>query len=197
MENKTAAGASSTGPNTQVRPPMNTGDGVGGIRYFDSYKRADEREAVPGFFFSFIHGPNSTFAVYKTAEGKGRNLPVNINRHSEETAVVVKGSMLFKGGYNGEFERVLHVGDAVVIPAGVPHSGIFGWDSDEETILISTFTEKYLEYGPDDVENVTPEFKKKVSDIKADMPIAETPAVKAMKDAPKVTWSLADLPKPE
>jgi len=124
MENKTAAGASSTGPNTQVRPPMNTGDGVGGIRYFDSYKRADEREAVPGFFFSFIHGPNSTFAVYKTAEGKGRNLPVNINRHSEETAVVVKGSMLFKGGYNGEFERVLHVGDAVVIPAGVPHSGI-------------------------------------------------------------------------
>lgn len=180
-----------------ARPPLNTGDGVGGIRYYDSYKATDKREAVPGFFFSFIHGPNSTYAVYKTAEGKGRSLPVNINRHNEETGVVVKGSVLFKSGYNGEFERVLRVGDAIVIPACTPHSGVFGWDSNEETILITTFAEKYVEYGPDSVEKITPEFKKKVSNIKPGMAIAETDMCKNMKDAPKVTWSLADIPKPE
>jgi len=179
-----------------ARPPLNTEDKVGGIRYYDSYKATDQREAVPGFFFSFIHGPNSTYAVYKTAEGKGRSLPVNINRHNEETGVVVKGSVLFKAGYNGEFERVLRVGDAIVIPACHPHSGVFGWDNDEETILITTFTEKYNEYGSDEPKTVTPEFNKKVTNIKPGTPIAETEMCKNMKDAPKVTWTLADIPKP-
>jgi mannose-6-phosphate isomerase-like protein (cupin superfamily) len=180
-----------------ARPPLNTGDHVGGIRYYDSYKATDEREAVPGFFFSFIHGPNSTFAVYKTAEGKGRDLPVNINRHNEETGIVIKGSVLFKAGYNGEFERVLHAGDAIVIPACVPHSGIFGWDHNEETILVTTFAEKYNEYGPDDAPKIATEFKKKVENVKPGMAIAENDMCKKMKGTPKVTWSLADLPKPE
>lgn len=180
-----------------ARPPLNTGDGVGGIRYYDSFKRTDQREAVPGFFFSFIHGPNSTFGVYKTAAGKGRSVPVRINRHNEETGIVVKGSVLFKAGYNGEFERVLHVGDAIVIPACTPHSGTFGWDANEETILVTTFAEKYTEYGPDNAEKITPEFKQKVSNVKPDSPIAETDMCKNMKDAPKVTWSLADIPKPK
>jgi len=200
MKNKTALVALLAGLATLTawaRPPLNTGDGVGSIRYYDSYKATDKREAVPGFFFSFIHGPNSTYAVYKTAAGKGRSLPVNINRHNEETGVVMKGSVLFKAGYNGEFERVLRAGDAIVIPACTPHSGIFGWDSNEETILITTFAEKYVEYGSDDPKLITPEFKKKVSNIKPGVAIAETEMCKNMKDAPKVTWSLADIPKPE
>lgn len=183
---------------TWARSPMDTEDGVGGIRYYDSYKRTDQQEVVPpgGFFLSFMHGPDSSFFVIKTAAGKGRSAPIRVNRHGEETGIIVKGSMLFKAGYNGEFERVLRVGDAIIIPKCVPHSGISGWDHDEETILITTFTHKYAAYGPDNAGKASTEILNKLN-FKPNSGPAETEECKNMKDTPKVTWSVADLPRPE
>ena len=168
-------------------------DGAGGVRFFNIYEHVDQREVLPpgGFFFDFRHGPNSTLAIYKTAAGKGRELPIRINRHNEETGVVLKGSVLFKAGYNGEFERVLRVGDSIIIPTCVPHSGIFGWDANEETILLTTFAEKYVEYGPDDAKAIAPEFAAKIK-YKPDASIAETPECAARQETP-VTWTLKDV----
>lgn len=167
-------------------------DGVGGVRFFNIYEHLDQREVPPGgFFFDFRHGPNSTLAIYKTAAGKGRELPIRLNRHNEETGVVIKGSVLFKAGYDGEFERVLREGDSIIIPTCVPHGGIFGWDANEETILLTTFAEKYVEYGPDNVREIASEFANKI-DYKPDASIAETPECAARQDTP-VTWTLEDV----
>lgn len=178
--------------------PENSSSGVGGIRYYNGLERADKQEVVPpgGFFFSFMHGPDSTFAITKSGTGKGRSLPVRINRHNEETGMVIKGSVLFKAGYNGEFQRVLRVGDTIIIPKCVPHSGVFGWDANEETILVTTFTDKYIEYGPDNTGKTAAEFSQKVN-YKPNSGPAETEDCKNMKDAPKLTWTVKDLPKPE
>ena len=153
----------------------------------------DLMESPPGgFFVKFQHGPNSTMAVYKTAEGKGRSLPVRINRHNEETGLVTRGSVLFKAGYAGEFTKVLRVGDTIVIPRCVPHSGIFGWDNNEETVLQTTFTEKYAEYGPDTATELPKEFTAKIV-FDPESGVAASKECAAMTGAPAVTWSIQDM----
>jgi mannose-6-phosphate isomerase-like protein (cupin superfamily) len=186
------------GQTTFAALPEDSPDGVAGVRYYNGLESADRQEVVPpgGFFFSFMQGPNSTFAITKTAEGKGRALPVRINRHNEETGIVIKGSVLFKAGYNGEFQRVLRVGDTIIIPKCVPHSGLFGWDHNEETILVTTFTDKYVEYGPDNTGKTAKEFSQKVN-YKSNSGPAETADCRNMKNAPKITWTVNDIPKPE
>lgn len=148
-----------------------------------------------GFFMKFQQGPNSTLAVYKTAAGKGRSLPVRINRYNEETGYVVKGSLLFKAGYDGEFTKVLRAGDGLIIPRCVPHSGVFGWDHNEETVLVTTFAEKYVEYGPDDADALPAEFRDKIH-YDPDSGVAESAECATMQGAPPVTWTVADLPSP-
>ena len=145
-----------------------------------------------GFYMKFQHGPNSTLAVYKTAAGKGRDLPIRINRHNEETGVVTRGSVLFKAGYDGEFTKVLRPGDTIVIPRCVPHAGIFGWDNNEETILITTFAEKYVEYGPDNATELPKEFRDKIAYDKASG-VAASLECAAMTGTPPITWSTKDL----
>lgn len=171
-------------------------DGAGGVRFFNAPESLEGREVDPpgGFFFSFRHGPNSTFGVYQTAAGAGRDLPIRMNRHNEEAGYVVRGSVLFKAGYDGEFERVLRAGDVIIIPECVPHSGIFGWDANEETLLLTTFVEKYHEYGPDDAQAMSPEFAAKIN-YQAGAAPAEIDLCKNKPDTPPVTWSVEDLRK--
>lgn len=169
-------------------------DGAGGVRFFNADQSLEGREVKPpgGFFFSFRHGPNSTFGVYETAAGAGRNLPIRMNRHNEEAGYVVRGSVLFKAGYDGEFERVLRAGDVIIIPECVPHAGIFGWDANEETLLLTTFVDKYQEYGPDTAQEVAPEFAAKIN-YKAGSAPAEIDLCKDMKNTPPITWTVEDL----
>lgn len=129
----------------------NSPDGSASVRFVNVHEGLEQFEVDPpgGFYFRFVHGPDSTLGVYKTAAGAGRDLPIRINRHNEETGLVLEGSVLFKAGYDGEFERVLRPGDAIIIPRCVPHGGIFGWDANEQTVLITTFVDKYAEYGPE------------------------------------------------
>lgn len=171
-------------------------DGAGGVRFFNAEQSLEGREVKPpgGFFFSFRHGPNSTFGVYETAAGAGRGLPIRMNRHNEEHGYVVRGSVLFKAGYDGEFERVLRAGDVIIIPECVPHAGIFGWDANEETLLLTTFVDKYQEYGADTAQEVSPEFAAKIN-YKAGSAPAEIDLCKNKPDTPPITWSVEDLRK--
>jgi len=171
-------------------------DGTAGVRTINNEERVGKHEVKPpgGLFMTFIHGPNSTFAVFKTAAGKSRSLPFSINRHNEEAGTIIKGSVLFKAGYNGEFVRILHAGDTIIVPKCVPHSGVFGWDANEETVIITTFVGKYLEYGEEDAKKVSTELKDK---LKADNNIVATKDCQNMKGTPPITWTIKDIPQPQ
>ena len=161
-------------------------------QYFDTDGELFEFDPPGGFFMRFRHGPNSTYAIYRTEQGRGRQAPIRLNRHYEETGIVIKGSVLFKAGYDGEFERVLRPGDAILVPKCVPHGGIFGWDDDEETILFTTFVDKYVEYGPDDLDHPPEAMAEKVH-FDPDSGIAATEECANMIGAPPVTWTIEDL----
>jgi quercetin dioxygenase-like cupin family protein len=164
-----------------------------------SYNTAKENqfEIDPpgGFFMRFRHGPNSTAAIFQTEAGKGRDIAIRINRHNEEAGIVIKGSVLFKAGYNGEFTRVLRAGDVLVVPKCVPHGGIFGWDNDEETILFTTFVGEYVEYGPDNLDHPPQAMAEKIHYDKASG-VAATQECAEMVGAPPLTWSIDDIKAP-
>ena len=161
-------------------------------QYFDTNAELFEFDPPGGFYMRFRHGPNSTYAIYRTDAGRGRQAPVRLNRHYEETGIVIKGSVLFKAGYDGEFERVLRPGDAILVPKCVPHGGVFGWDDNEETILFTTFVDKYSEYGPDNLDHPPEAMAQKVH-FDPDSGIAATEECATMEGAPPVTWSIEDL----
>ena len=164
-------------------------------KYFNTNENQFEIDPPGGFFMRFKHGPDSTAAIYRTAAGKGRDMPIRLNRHNEEAGYVVKGSVLFKAGYNGEFTHILRAGDSIVIPRCVPHGGIFGWDDNEETILFTTFADKYVEYGPDDLDGPPKEFADKIQ-YDPESGIAASKECVEMQGAPPVTWSVQDLKAP-
>ena len=161
-------------------------------RGFNAHEGLMEVNPPGGFALKFIHGTKSTLAVYRSAQGRGHDLPLRINRHSEETGTVLYGSVLFRAGYGTEFTRILRAGDSILIPTCVPHGGIFGWDHNEETLMVSTFTEKYVEYGPDDAGGAPEEFTAKVS-YDADSGVAASEACANMEGAPPVTWTVDSL----
>ena len=161
-------------------------------RGFNAHEGLMEVNPPGGFFLKFIHGPNSTLAVYRSEQGRGRDLPLRINRHAEETGTVLYGSVLFRAGYGTEFTRILRAGDSILIPTCVPHGGIFGWDRDEETLMVSTFTEKYVEYGPDDAGGAPEEFTAKVQYDEASG-VAASEECARMEGAPPVSWTVDSL----
>ena len=101
--------------------PRSTLDGSGGVRYLNVLKSVKEVSPSTGAHMTFMHGLNSTVAIHLREAGKARSINFGISRHGEETLMVIKGSMLFKAGYNGEFERVLRTGDVIINPKCVPH----------------------------------------------------------------------------
>lgn len=169
-------------------------DGTAGVRYLNNAEQVSKHEIKPpgGLFFTFTHGPNSTYAIFKMAAGNARSIPFSINRHNEEAGTIIKGSVLFKAGYNGEFQRVLHEGDTIIVPKCVPHSGVFGWEANEETIIVTTFIGKYSEYGEEGAKKVSNELKDK---LKAD-DIVATKECQEMQGTPPITWTVKDIPRP-
>lgn len=169
-------------------------DGTAGVRYFNNEALVNQHEIKPpgGLFFTFVHGPNSTYAIFKMEAGKARSIPFSINRHNEEAGTIIKGSVLFKAGYNGEFVHVLRAGDTIIVPKCVPHSGVFGWEANEETIIVTTFVGRYSEYGEEGAKKVSTELKDK---LKAD-DIVATKECQEMQGTPPVTWTVKDIPRP-
>lgn len=171
-------------------------DGTAGVRVFNNEALANQHEFTPpgGFYFTFVHGPNSTQAIFKMDAGKAQSIPFSINRHNEEIATIMKGSVLFKAGYNGEFVRVLHAGDTIIVPKCVPHTGVFGWDANEETIIISAIIGKYVEYGEEGAKK-----ESKSNEIKNKLKAGDVVATKdcqEMQGTPPITWTVKDIPRP-
>lgn len=162
------------------------------VRFFTP---TDMFEVTPGSGLYLRHwrGPNSMFVALKVDQGKGYTIPPSISRHGEDMGYVVKGSMYYKSGYNGEFSKVLRAGDAFIVPACIPHAAIFGWDANEETIIMASAIGTAPEYGPEG-QLPTGFSSKATAGEMNDMVI--TPECRAMKNAPPVTWTVADMPRP-
>lgn len=162
------------------------------VRFFTP---TDLFEVAPnsGLYLRHWRGPNSMFVALKVDQGKGHQIPPSISRHSEDLAYVVKGSVYYKAGYNGEFTKVLRAGDVFIVPACVPHAAIFGWDANEETIIMASAVGNTAEYGPEGSLPAGFSSKATAGEVN-DMVI--TPECRALKNAPPVTWQAADMPRP-
>ena len=132
------------------------------LKQFNVLDAENMREVVPGVWsMRHVNGEHTTALVLHVEEGKGRTLPVKQNIHMEEVVLIVKGSVRFFAG-DGTFSKVFREGDLFVLPKCIPHWGTFGYDNNEETIMLSVFSPVYEEYGPDDAEGPVLELLKKL-----------------------------------
>lgn len=105
------------------------------------------KEVVPGVaLMKHTFGNNLSVALFKIAKGQGGKFPRAVHAHGEEVGIQLKGSArVFACGK----EYVIQEGEAIIIPAGLEHAGIFG---DEEGLLLAIATPPREDYGPDDWE---------------------------------------------
>ncbi|MCG2633790.1 MAG: hypothetical protein J4A00_02530 [Gammaproteobacteria bacterium] len=163
------------------------------VRFFTPTDDMFEVAPGSGLYLRHWHGPNLTYISLKVDAGKGWSIPASISRHDEDSGYVVKGSMYYKSGYNGEFEKVLRAGDSFIVPACIPHAAIFGWDDNEETILVASTAGKAVEYGKEG--QLPPGLSSKASAGEINDMVV-TPACRALKNAPPVTWTVEDMARP-
>ena len=84
-----------------------------------------------------------SIALFKVPKGKGSQIPEHFHRHAEEIGIQLKGTAkVFAGGK----EYVVKQGEAIIIPAGVEHTGIFS--DDEECWLLAIASPPRTDYGP-------------------------------------------------
>jgi quercetin dioxygenase-like cupin family protein len=104
-----------------------------------------KKEVVPGVaYMKHTFGNNLSVALFKIVKGKGSQFPLHYHRHGEEVGIQLKGSArVFACGK----EYTVNEGEAIIIPAGVEHAGIFG---DEEGLLLTIATPPREDYGPED-----------------------------------------------
>ncbi len=84
---------------------------------FENLENIEEKELVPGFRVRFVHSDTMTFAYWNI--DAGAELPAHSHPH-EQVANPLEGE--FELTVGGE-PRVIGVGDVVVIPGNVLHSG--------------------------------------------------------------------------
>ncbi|MCG2634462.1 MAG: hypothetical protein J4A00_05990 [Gammaproteobacteria bacterium] len=132
------------------------------LKQFNALDAENLREVVPGVWsMRHINGEHTTAMVLHVAEGQGQTLPVKKNIHMEEAVYIIRGSVRFFAG-DGTFTRVFREGDLFVLPKCIAHWGTFGYDNNEETIMLSVFSPVYEEYGPDDAVGPVNELLKKL-----------------------------------
>jgi quercetin dioxygenase-like cupin family protein len=80
-------------------------------------------------------------ALFKIAKGQGAKFPKTFHAHGEEIGIQLKGSA--KVWACGK-EYTIREGEAIVIPGGLQHAGIFG---EEEGLLLAIATPRREDYG--------------------------------------------------
>ena len=68
-----------------------------------------------------------SIAIFKVPKGKGSQIPEHFHRHAEEIGIQLKGTATV---FACDKEYVVQEGEAILIPAGVEHTGVFS-DDDE------------------------------------------------------------------
>lgn len=102
-----------------------------------------EREIVPGVaLMKHLFGNEMSFALFKIAKGAGGKFPKVFHRHGEEIGIQLKGSATV---WACGKEYRINEGEAIVIPGGLEHAGIFG---EEDGLLLAIATPPRTDYGP-------------------------------------------------
>ena len=84
-----------------------------------------------------------SIALFKIPKGKGGQIPEHFHRHAEEIGIQLKGTVtVFADGK----EYVVQAGEAIIIPAGVEHTGVFS--DEEECWLLAISSPPRTDYGP-------------------------------------------------
>lgn len=83
-----------------------------------------------------------SIALFKVPKGKGSQIPEHFHRHGEEIGIQLKGTAYVSAG--GQ-EYVVQEGEAIILPAGVEHTGIFS--DDEECWLLTIASPPRKDYG--------------------------------------------------
>jgi quercetin dioxygenase-like cupin family protein len=114
-------------------------------RILDLTKDDFSKEVVPGVaYMKHMFANDLSVALFKIPAGKGSQFPKHVHKHGEEVGIQLKGSSrLFACGK----EYVIREGQAIVVPGGLEHAGIFG---DEESWLLAIATPPREDYGPED-----------------------------------------------
>ncbi|MCG2633791.1 MAG: hypothetical protein J4A00_02535 [Gammaproteobacteria bacterium] len=162
------------------------------VRFFDPTKDLFQVGTEAGLSLRHWNGPNMTYIGLRVNEGLGHIIPPSISRHGEDGGYVIRGSIYYKAGYDGEYTKVLRAGDAFMVPACAPHAVIFGWDNNEETVLVASTADKATEYGEEGQLPIGFSSKATAGEINA---MVVTPECRAMKSTPPVTWTAVDMPR--
>ena len=86
-----------------------------------------------------------SIALFKVPKGKGSQIPEHFHSHGEEIGIQLKGTAtVFAGGQ----EYIVREGEAIILPAGVEHTGIFS--DDEECWLLTIASPSRTDYGASD-----------------------------------------------
>ena len=152
----------------------------------------DNREISPGtgLYLEMHSGNGLAISSLRAAEGKGRSIPLTIAQHEGFISQVIKGSLYFKAGYNGEYSKVLRQGDIFIMPDCAPHAVIFGWDANEETITrgVKLASNEMEDRAVREAEGPPKDAPENYVDI--------SEPCKQMKNQPPITWTVADVPTP-
>jgi quercetin dioxygenase-like cupin family protein len=103
------------------------------------------KEVVPGVaVMKHTFGNELSVALFRIEKGKGGEFPKVYHKHGEEVGIQLKGSArVFACGK----EYLINEGEAIIIPGGLEHAGIFG---EEEGLLLAICTPPRKDYGPPD-----------------------------------------------
>jgi len=108
-----------------------------------------ENEIVPGVaMMKHMFGNDMSVSLYKIAKGQGGKFPKVYHQHGEEVGIQLKGSATV---WASGKEYQINEGEAIVIPGGLDHAGIFG---NEDCLLLAIATPSRDDYGPADWKEV-------------------------------------------
>jgi quercetin dioxygenase-like cupin family protein len=103
------------------------------------------KEVVPGVaYMKHTFGNELSVALFRIEKGQGGKFPRTFHSHGEEIGIQLKGSATV---WACGKEYKVNEGEAIIIPAGLEHAGIFG---DEEGLLLAIATPPRKDYGPPD-----------------------------------------------
>lgn len=120
------------------------------------FKLDDEAlmEVVPnGLYMKYYIGDNISVAVMKFVERKGANIPAKPHSHGEEVSLQVRGSCSVweEDPVTGKGEEYpFETGQALIVPAGMIHTGTNNFDSEGLCLRLNVVTPPREEYSKEE-----------------------------------------------
>lgn len=105
-----------------------------------------------GLYMKHMFGETISVAVVKFVQTAGHNLPAKSHSHGEEASLQFSGACsVFEGaGVAGDPENRMEQGDALLIPAELPHYGSNRFEPEGISMRLNVVTPARKEYGAED-----------------------------------------------